>query len=858
MREKKLLSKGLTSLLIAVALMIAGSGNAQTFSQQKIMKISVSNLGYNFAAAIDESGNLWTWGNNSNYCLGTGTAVHQVSPFLVAGTKFKDVSCGYQHIIALDVNGNVWACGENNYGRLGDNATVDVYSFKQITTGTVYKTVGAGGYNSAAIDAAGNIWSWGRNNKYQVGNNAATTADVKVPTLLTVTNNSVAVEFVQISMGSQRMFAIDKAGNLWGWGDNANNGLGFVDPVPATTYYKVPTLLNFGGKLFKSVSAGDGFCMAVDTEGNIWSWGTNQYGQLGMGYYNWDAITTYIATKKTTDGKYVSVKAGQYTSFAIDNAGELYAWGDNSIGLLGLPTSSIHNSPDKLTFSYDVNSVSPGNNFNVLLGNNGRLYTWGKDNNGQLADGANAYGVADSTFKQFPLGASVSQVLVGGSHVGVITTTGDYITWGRNLEGQLGNSGFSNLQVSQTISANNKGYKQISSFNLHNIGLDANNQVWTWGYNRYGECGVDTTFTFEVNPRQITTKNNKGISITSFKSVNTGDYRSYVIDNLDRLWVFGQPTNGSLGTGTSTSVDTLYQVIATPDAGVTMVDKFKYATGGFTMSALIDLTGKIWVAGSQAYGQLGNGVVATSPNVTAFTPLNITENSVNVVFNTISVGTSHCLAIDNNGSVWAWGRNNNGQLGSGTLKGDSLPIKILDGAIKPFKSVLARGSYSYAIDTNNKLYGWGYSGSLGIGNITTNTLTPLAIMSDKTFKGIYGNGSVRVALETNGNIYLSGTNSYGELGNGLAWQATPKLINTDFVYAANNELKAVSDLKVYGIEGQIVINQRNTDLKEFTVYNLLGNVVAIGKLNNNMTNVSVQSGLYVVKTGEFATKVLVK
>jgi alpha-tubulin suppressor-like RCC1 family protein len=229
-----------------------------------------------FIAAIKTDGTLWTWGFNTNGQLGinaSGTTTQRTTPTttFAGGTNWKQVACGLANMAAIKTDGTLWTWG-NNGGQLGDNATTDRST--PVTTfagGNNWKQVSCGSGFIAAIKTDGTLWTWGGNASGQLGDNTGTTRSTPVTTFAGGTN------WKQVSCGSGFIAAIKTDGTLWTWGDNANSQLGNSNlgnrSTPVTTYA--------GGTNWKQVSCGTNHTAAIKTNGTLWTWGLNTYGQLG-------------------------------------------------------------------------------------------------------------------------------------------------------------------------------------------------------------------------------------------------------------------------------------------------------------------------------------------------------------------------------------------------------------------------------------------------------------------------------------------------------------------------------------------------------------------------------------------------
>ena len=328
--------------------------------------------GYRHSLALGSDGYVYAWGDNTYAQLGNNTSGgYSTVPVRVCdpsthsnvntGLKAIQVDAGGEHSLAVDKEGNVWAWGRNENGQLG-NGTSSNYSSAPVrvcdpehptdaSKGLVAITVAGGGAHSLAIDGDGNTWAWGFNNLGQLGNNATSGSEGAnpVPVRVRDPNNpddtSKSLKSVQISAGFEHSIAIDSQGYTWSWGWNywgelGQNATNAYIISPARVYNPDNPAIPFKAS---QVSAGYDTSLAVDINGIAWSWGRNDYGQLG--YTNYDSSTVHRqpakvrnpASPDNTDLSLNStlVSAGNWNSLAIGMDGYTYAWGYNGYGQLG-------------------------------------------------------------------------------------------------------------------------------------------------------------------------------------------------------------------------------------------------------------------------------------------------------------------------------------------------------------------------------------------------------------------------------------------------------------------------------------------------------------------------------------------
>ena len=243
--------------------------------------VSIGRGSGSFSTAIKSDGTLWVWGLNSYGSLGIGNTVRYSSPVQVGSlTDWKQVaqSSFGGATSAIKTDGTLWAWGYNAEGTLGLGNTVDYSSPVQIGSLTTWKKVSPTWLGFVALKTDGTLWSWGNNNygEVGVGNTVKYSSPVQVGSLTTWRN--IDSFYLHVS-------AVDQYGKLWTWGNNSQGQLGLGNRVNYSSPMLVGSLTNW-----KSISAGrSAFTMAIKTDGTLWAWGQNEYGELGLGngvYYS--------------------------------------------------------------------------------------------------------------------------------------------------------------------------------------------------------------------------------------------------------------------------------------------------------------------------------------------------------------------------------------------------------------------------------------------------------------------------------------------------------------------------------------------------------------------------------------------
>jgi alpha-tubulin suppressor-like RCC1 family protein len=277
-------------------------------------------------ADLFREGGLWTWGANSSGRLGnfatTGNTSTPVTTFS-GGTDWKQVSAANFHTAAIKTNGTLWTWGNTALGRLGNafgTGDTTVNRCTPVTTfagGTDWKQASVNTNQTAAIKTDGTLWLWGSNSYGQLGDNTTTNRSIPVTTFVGGNN------WKQVGGGGVHAAAIKTNGTLWTWGRNDDGQLG-INLSGATTGRTTPVTTFAGGTNWKQVDCGGGnHTVAIKTDGTLWTWGRNGYGQLG------DNTTINRSTPVTTfaggtNWKQVAASVGSNTAAVTSGTDPTY------------------------------------------------------------------------------------------------------------------------------------------------------------------------------------------------------------------------------------------------------------------------------------------------------------------------------------------------------------------------------------------------------------------------------------------------------------------------------------------------------------------------------------------------------
>lgn len=382
--------------------------------------------------------------------------------------------------------------------------------------GTVYfgRRVAAAGSHSGVI-ANGKLYTWGRNNFGQTGLGYASTlaANPAVHPLAPVLVNAPAT-FVSLAFNQNQSVALDQNGKLWSWGDDSNGQLGRGEPAlcTATLQCRLDIGQVAGLDHVLSVSSGYGHILALRDDGTAWGFGLNTHGQLGDGTStsrNTPVQVKWAEAYAGTVGTLIQLSASSASSYALDNKGQVWAWGRNQSANLGQGTTSastvVQSTPLRVPMpdGAKIVSIASGKDHVLALTKAGKVYAWGLNASSQVGfngykykDTAQAWPTPVTSPRSLPAmdSSPAVEVYANGNTSYVRRANGKVYPWGMHgaTEG-TGATIYANLDEPEDRLASLESIVDMSVGALHQVALRNDGKLFSWGWSFEGALGGGAT-----------------------------------------------------------------------------------------------------------------------------------------------------------------------------------------------------------------------------------------------------------------------------------------------------------------------------------------------------------------------------
>jgi alpha-tubulin suppressor-like RCC1 family protein len=608
------------------------------------------------------------------------------------------------------INGTTYyyvVAAANSFGTSADSAEI------KIVPGFSASIVVARQETSYALLQDGTVWAWGANDSGELGVPFEQLS--QSPKAL-----EVSFPFPVAILGPGVVVAAD--GTVWTWGQQG--------PALPVTLAQVPGLSGVIG-----VSKGGTFTLAVQSDGTVWGWGSGPSGELG-------SVPQTFGTPVQIPGLsgIIAVAAGKSHALALRNDGSVWAWGDDSTGALGTGSGASSNPvPAQVINLTGVTALAAGTGFSLALGTGGAVWSWGDNTLGQLGQGVLSTG---SSFRLPVTGLPVIVTLAAGdSHALAVGVDGSLWTWGDNTDGELGNGSVGSANPKPTKVGSLGPMAGISAGTNLSLAVSTAGQVWAWGADASGQLGSGGDFV----PLPIDVP-----SLTDVQAVGAGEGVSIALLANGSIWGWGTNTKGILGTTGPASSTTPVQVPI--HSGMTAISMSR------SHALAIQSDATVWSWGDNSRGELGNGVTSPAPGL-AHPGLLIPGVSA------VSAGQTFSVALRLDGTVWAWGDNLYGQVGNGSPSGTAVcaPAQVMvdsSGSLVPLSGVVAiaaGGNFALALRSDGTVWGWGDEayGALGTSSpATAGTAVQVAGLSGIT--AISAGSFFGLALKNDGTVWYWG------------------------------------------------------------------------------------------------------
>ena len=556
-------------------------------------------------------------------------------------------------------------------------------------------SVAAGAYDSYLVRPDGTLWSFGGNIYGELG-----LGDLTPQAVPTQVGTDTDWAMVASSRGGEGLvMAIKQNGTLWAWGENESYYLG----LPATLRL-VPTQVGTDTD-WANVAVGEEYAVALKSDGTLWAMGKNDWGQLGLG----DTVARGTFTEVGTGTDWTTIACGLFHTVALKQDGSLWSWGYNQEGELGLGNVAGQNTPQPVGSAKDWAAIACGLNHTLAVKSGGTLWAWGNNGDGDIGQGDSG-GMYTSPV-QVGTGSDWVAVAGGAAHSIGLKANGTLWGWGDNSYGALG-VGLQSHEFGKTWTGtpaqidSGTDWATVAAGTTYTLAAKNDGSFVAWGDNLYGQIGVGYLLD-RCTPTQVGTD-------AGWTSVAAGDERAVATRDDGTLWA--------------------WQAGSRTPAQVGSARDWAHVWVGLHYSVARKNDGSLW-----SWGDYNNaGELGVGDTLAHETP---TQVGTDTDWNIVSCGTApvaddaftsddtgHTLAVKDNGTLWAWGSNTNGELGLGTADTSAHATPVQVGTGTDWVWAAAGAHCSFAITLDGSLYAWGKNtnGRLGLGD-TADRATPTLV-----------------------------------------------------------------------------------------------------------------------------------
>lgn len=705
-------------------------------------KITAGDLGTVHAIRSDSA--LFGWGNNTGGEVGHNIASGDVfSPVQIGTSSWTMVKNSGFHAHAIRSDGRLFGWGRNNQGDVGNGTTTWYSSPVQVGTSSWIMVS-----NSRAIRTDGNLFAWGSGLESAIPDTSLVSSPVLVASSRIISPVQIgSSSWIKVASGYENAIAIRSGGNLFAWGFNGDNRLGYG--LNDITTRSSP--VQIGTSTWNDIDGGGEHFIGILNNGHLYAWGRSNVGV-------WQTSTSATFS-------WAQMSIGGVHAAAIRSDGALFTWGGGNFGAGGRNSISGSLYPVRVgTSSWSV--VSAGTAATGAIRSDGALFTWG--NNDAFIAGMLGHGDLINRSSPVQVGTSSwTAVGIADGHMLAIRSDGALFACGNNVFGYLGDNTI--VSKSSPVQIGTSSWSKLSAGGNHNLAIRVDGRLFAWGnQTNLGRLGLNNNINYS-SPVQVGT--------SSWTEVSAGTGHSLGIRSDGALFAWGFNNVGQLGDNTRVNRSSPVQIGTSSWAAV---------AAGFTHSAAITSGNTLFTWGSNGLGELGNNTITNRSS-----PIQIgTGGNAFKIYASRFNSQRLTATIAPSGALFTWGEGDFAQLGDGSVFNRSAPSQIAGVAESPIListsswSKISAGTYhNLAIRNDNRLFGWGDAASKGnnTDNVSVSIITQIGT---NTWNFIAGGQNKSFAVDTANNLFVWGIGNSGVFGTNATFLSSPVFLSSNVRIAA--------------------------------------------------------------------------
>ena len=883
--------------------------------------IAYISAGNKASMAVAFDGKAYAWGDNSNTKLGiTGDNGAQIAktpnPTLINKIqdkegneltleKFELAETGKTHSSISNVDGFVYSVGTNQKGELGteDNANRTVFTKIGnigIITRPEFITVGVGQTKEFAIIPSNSF-----NIKTDIGyksditTNATNVKEASIEPITGVNNLNVA---------NEKEFA----NNYRLTGNKIGRNVIVAKTEDVTKNVWVNVVNNDSAKAPAKVVNGKGFTISLKSDGTVWSWGANNYGQLGHGTTENKNEPKQIEVSE----EIIDVSTGENHTLLLGKSGKVYSFGLNSSGQLGTGNITTYKAPVEINLK-DIAKVVAINNTSFAINNQGQVYAWGTkyskvptllgidknvidiSMNYYLSDDGAVREISSNTAIMLSLNETlpselpvienekIVQISEGTDSILMLGESGRVYAYGTNTYGQLGDGTLTSrnnkITTAVKISKGNvlENVKEISAGDKYGIAVASDGKVYVFGINGNKQLGFES----DIDKGGIQESGYAILKedISNVERVSAGYVHTSVYRKDGNVFTWGDGIDGELGNGSNSAyydaqlvgkniikTNTNEMIIeveetANVEAWINYFNLFENKESTVTYEvldssiALIDSnTGALM---GVAQGRTTIIAKETGTDNISVIKLLVLEKGTKPTNISISIepqaetSGSHTTMLKVDGTVWCYGIGTYGELGNGYTNNSDLPVQALFPSGTVITKIAVGENHNLALDSKGNVWVWGRNNYYQLGNSSTSSiLRPTKVEALSNIKDIACGSYSSFAVNEAGEVFSCGLNANGEGGigsytNKITWTKAKFITDVIEIKAGKNHtiaLKSNGDVYVTGsnLYGELALGTDTRKVNTFTKVNELDKVVGITAGDSNNMAIKADGKVY--------------